>query len=251
MNMSVACLSYHQVALSFNSQDIQTSLVAREATLKPGVEDEFPLSFSHYYTPSPHIFSRWTIPTLSHMLPTIALPWFFYFSFYLEHSSSYSLLLFSFLYLQLCTLIFPSAPPLSLYYCVEFHRLSGCFVSPRHNAIHSYYIKRHWRQLFEGYIRLHNPMIQRMKGELRQMDRELRERWKERRMRERLVLGESICRRSGTSSWEWQLNSSMVNLICVLLLLCFRQNTWTHPLDIQLNPRTATTFKTEIVALDT
>lgn len=44
-------------------EELQSSQVAQEATLKPGLADGSPSSFSHSH--SPRIFSRWTIPSLS------------------------------------------------------------------------------------------------------------------------------------------------------------------------------------------
>lgn len=114
MYMSVACLGFYQFALCLNrfflrwqrhqldTLDIQGSQGAWETTLNPGMEDEkwgrqseFPSSISHSRTPSPLFFSQWTIPSLSVMFPNIALPFFFFSSFYLEHSPSFSFLLFS------------------------------------------------------------------------------------------------------------------------------------------------------------
>lgn len=79
MNMLVACLSCRQLALSFDSFVRHTwrdpkPLKAREATLKPGLKDEIPSSFSLSRTENPHIFSHWTIPSLSHDAIVVPLP---------------------------------------------------------------------------------------------------------------------------------------------------------------------------------
>lgn len=110
-------------------EEIQRSQVAQEASLKPGLEDKFPsylslslLSHMHTHTltqcsnflPLNHPMSfRRCFPLLQSFS-------FLSFSLYPEHPTlpSFSILLSSFLFLQLCALIFLPAPPLSLYHCV-------------------------------------------------------------------------------------------------------------------------------------
>lgn len=163
-----------------HKQELQRSRVAREATLKAEMEDKkksdegwIPFIFlnrSSNFLSVNHLisFSFLRLCSLLFFLPI------------------WNTMLFSFVLSPTLPLSLPPSliPPLSLYYCVQFRRLSGCFLSPRHNVIHSYYIKRRWHQLFEGYIRLHRPMIRRMRGdEWRQMDGRLGESCKERQMR--------------------------------------------------------------------
>lgn len=107
--LSPTCYSDDDGGQSDTHEEIQSSQVAREATLKPGLADGSPSSFSHSH--SPRIFSRWTIPSLS----DDASPLLQSLSFSL--SPPFSPLLFLSLYLP-PALIFLSAPPLSLYYSV-------------------------------------------------------------------------------------------------------------------------------------
>lgn len=77
--LSPTCYSDDDGGQSDTHEEIQSSQVAREATLKPGLADGSPSSFSHSH--SPQIFSRWTIPSLSDdASPTIAVPFFLSFS---------------------------------------------------------------------------------------------------------------------------------------------------------------------------
>lgn len=161
------------------------------------------------------------------MLPDTAVPFFLSFSLY------FPLLCLAFLLSFYLLLWFFYSPHLCPSITARSFTLSGCFVSPRHNATHSYYIKRHWHQFSDGYTRLHNPMIQMMKEKLRQMDRNLGESWKERLMRGTQALVwvkkyvEGVVKFSGshklfwTSSWEWQLRAI---LIMFLRLLGFVRN---------------------------
>lgn len=52
-------------------------LKAREATLKPGLKDEFPSSFSHCHTNNLQIFSRRTIPSRSHDVSPLLQSFYF------------------------------------------------------------------------------------------------------------------------------------------------------------------------------
>lgn len=106
-------------------QEIQKSQVAGEATLKPGLEDEFPSSFSHSHTPSPQIVPHWTIPSLSDDASHYCTP---FLSLFLSPSISnnppYFVSYFTpfFFFFNLSPDLhfdfFLSAPPLSLYNCV-------------------------------------------------------------------------------------------------------------------------------------